>query len=194
MKRIYIILILFVMLFYLVSCETNNDNLLSIPTNNDFTSEKSTILVDLKGAINFPNVYEIKIGTILYELINLAGGLTSKADISNINLATIINDNQMIVIPEKKIIINNEGLSNGLININTATLEDLCNIPGIGTAKATNIITYRNQNGFFISIADIKNVKGIGDELFNKMKENTVFIIGKKGNTVIVSGFELNLK
>lgn len=171
MKRIYIILILFVMLFYLVSCQTNNDNLLSIPSNNDFTSEKSTILVDLKGAINFPNVYEIKIGTILYELINLAGGLTSKADISNINLATIINDNQMIVIPEKKIIINNEGLSNGLININTATLEDLCNIPGIGTAKATNIITYRNQNGFFISIADIKNVKGIGDELFNKIKE-----------------------
>lgn len=171
MKRIYIFLIVFIMMFYLVSCQTNNENLLGGTTFNDFTNEKSTILVDIKGAINFPNVYEIKIGTILYELINLAGGLTAKADISNINLATIINDNQMIVIPEKKVIINNDVPSSGLININTATLEELCNIPGIGTAKATNIISYRNQNGFFISIADIKNVKGIGDDLFNKIKE-----------------------
>ena len=169
MKRIYIILILFVMLFYLVSCQTNNDNLLSVPSYDDFTGEKSTILVDLKGAINFPNVYEIKIGTILYELINLAGGLDTDADVSNVNLAMILKENQMISIPYKKNIINNENSS--LININTASLETLCTLPGIGTSKANNIINYRLNNGFFITIEDILQVNGIGEELFNKIKD-----------------------
>jgi competence protein ComEA len=153
------------MLFYLVSCETNNDNLLSIPSNNDFTSEKTTILVDLKGAINFPNVYEIKIGTILYELINLAGGLTSKADISNINLARHLTANEMIIIPRME-----NSSNNNLININTGSLEELDSLPGIGKTYAEKIIEYRKEYGFFNTIEDIKKVPGIKDDIFEKIK------------------------
>ena len=171
MKHIYKVFIITLMFFLLVSCKSDNPYIPISPSNNEILNEKTSILVDIKGAINFPNVYEIKVGTILYELINLAGGLTPNADISNINLATIISDNQMIIIPEKKVVNEEDSVKDGLININSATLSDLCTIPGIGAAKANNIINYRNEHGFFISITEIKNVSGIGDELYNKIKE-----------------------
>jgi competence protein ComEA len=127
------------------------------------------LIIDLKGAIKLPNIYTVKEGTILYELINLAGGLDVNADVSNINLAAVLTENQMITIPYKKV--NNNSQTSDLVNINTATVEELCSLPGIGTSKANSIINYRMNNGFFITINDIKKVSGIGEELFNKIKE-----------------------
>lgn len=171
MKHVYRVLIFTLMFFLLVSCKSDNSYIPISPSNNEILNEKTSILVDIKGAVYFPNVYEIKVGTILYELINLAGGLTPNADISNINLATIISDNQMIIIPEKKVVGEENSVKDSLININSATLSDLCTIPGIGVAKANSIINYRDEHGLFINIAEIKNVNGIGDELYNKIKE-----------------------
>jgi competence protein ComEA len=115
-----------------------------------------------------PNVYKVKEGIMLYELIALAGGFTSNADVSNVNLVMILTENQMIIIPEKRHSSANQ--ESDLVNINTATIQELTSLPGIGTAKATTIITYRESNGYFITIDDLKKVSGIGEELFNKIK------------------------
>ena len=127
------------------------------------------LIIDLKGAIKLPNIYTVKEGTILYELINLAGGLDVNADVSNIHLAAVLTENQMIPLPYNQV--NNKSQTSDLVNINTATVEELCSLPGIGTSKANSIINYRMNNGFFITINDIKKVSGIGEELFNKIKE-----------------------
>ena len=76
----------------------------------------------------------------------------------------------MITIPYKIENESNNNDSSGLININTASVNELCTLPGIGTSKANNIVNYRNSNGYFITIEDIKKVSGIGEELFNKIK------------------------
>ena len=166
MKKILLLLITFLIIFILHSC--NDDNYI-INNNQQEIIDSSMLIIDLKGAIRLPNVYTVKEGTILYELINLAGGFDINADTSSVNLALVLKENQMIQIPYKKL--DNEMSSSSLININTATKEELCTLPGIGSAKATNIINYRTNNGYFITIEDLKKVSGIGEELFNKVKE-----------------------
>ena len=166
MKK-YLIVLITLLCISSLSCSENSYIVDDTPIGNE---SSNMLIIDLKGAIRIPNIYTVKEGTILYELINLAGGLDKNADVSNINLALILQENQMITIPFKKIESNNES-SNGLVNINTATLEELCTLPGIGSAKATSIINYRNSNGYFISIDDIKKVSGISDVLFEKIKD-----------------------
>lgn len=167
MKKFIIFIILINLIFINQSCENDNYIINSAPPTN-FESSKM-LIIDLKGAIRLPNVYSVKEGTILYELINLAGGFEEDADVNNVNLALELKENQMILIPYKKSIENNNTFS--LININTANLETLCTLPGIGTAKGNNIINYRNSNGYFITIDDIKKVNGISEGLFNKIKD-----------------------
>lgn len=166
MKKILLAILAFLFIFILHSCSEDS---YIINHNQQETIESSMLIIDLKGAIRLPNVYTVKEGTILYELINLAGGFDINADTSCVNLALVLKENQMIQIPYKKL--DNEVSSSSLININTATKEELCTLPGIGSAKATNIINYRTNNGYFITIEDLKKVSGIGEELFNKVKE-----------------------
>ena len=165
MKRYLCLLLILLFICLNVSCNEDNFIVSSAPSYNE-TSKM--LLIDLKGAIRLPNVYTVEEGTILYELIKLAGGLEANADVSKINLAFVLSENQMITIPYK--IESESDNSSGLVNINTASVDELCTLPGIGTSKATNIINYRNSNGYFITIEDIKKVSGIGEELFNKIK------------------------
>lgn len=165
MKKYLNLLIILLFMFFCYSCQEENFIVSSQPENNE---SSKMLIIDLKGAIKLPNVYSVEEGTILIELINLAGGLDVNADVSNINLAFVLSENQMITIPFKKE--NADSSSSNLININTASVEQLCTLPGIGTSKANNIINYRTNNGYFITIEDIKKVNGIGEELFNKIK------------------------
>ena len=160
--------LLFVILLIFINCSCKEESFIINSTTSNTSESSRMLIIDLKGAIRVPNVYTVEEGTILKELIILAGGLEDNADVSNINLALVLNENQMITIPYKKESINNDNST--LININTATVEQLCTLPGIGTSKANNIINYRNSNGYFITIDDIKKVSGIGEELFNKIK------------------------
>ena len=168
MKKVIMLFMMIGLLFLTESCEDNN---YLINTNPPVINESNTqLIIDLKGAVRLPNIYSVKEGTILYELINLAGGLDKNADVSSINLALILNENQMITIPYKKSELDNTNQST-LVNINTASIEELCTLPGIGTSKATSIINYRNSNGYFISIEDVKKVSGISEGLFTKIKD-----------------------
>lgn len=171
-----------------------NENSIEVTTKSEVASnnqEKSVanstnknIFVEIKGEVVRPDVYEISEGSIIRDLINKAGGLTSEANIDKINRADKLKANQLIIIPNKNDSLNvgsNIGtgdISNSvqanednIININTATLEELQKISGIGEVKAKGIIQYREQNGGFNSIEEIKNIDGIGEKTFEKMKD-----------------------
>ena len=135
------------------------------------------LVVDISGCIKTPGVYEIADGTRLHEVIELAGGLTKEADIDAINQAELVTDGQKILIPAKAEEYNSGNKSQEMtttsdkININTADSSSLQEIPGVGPATADKIIQYRDANGRFQSIEDIRNVSGIGDKTFEKMKD-----------------------
>ncbi len=171
-----------------------NENSIEVTTKSEVASsnqEKSVantknknIFVEIKGEVVKPDVYEISEGSIIRDLINKAGGLTSEADIDKINRADKLKANQLIIIPNKNDSSNvgsNLGtgdISNSVqatesdvININTATLEELQKINGVGEVKAKSIMEYREKNGGFNSIEEIKNIDGIGEKTFEKMKD-----------------------
>lgn len=160
--------------------ETVNSSVNVSSTNLDTENQKkSLIIVEIKGEVKNPDVYEIEDGSIIRDLINLAGGLTSEANTDGINRAEKLRGNQLIVIPNKSdissgsVINQNASTTNNssVININTAPLEELKKITGVGDVKAQSIIDYRDKNGGFKSIEELKNIDGIGSKTFEKIKD-----------------------
>lgn len=153
--------------------------------------QEEIIVVHIAGEVKKPGIVKIKEGARIADIIEEAGGLTEKANITNINLAYIIEDGQKITIPskEQKIVAeqeeyiqteNGEGIineeqgtssKNQVVNINKATKEELQTLQGIGESTAEKIITYRKENGNFKQIEDIKNVPGIGDAKYQNIKD-----------------------
>lgn len=153
--------------------------------------ETDEIIIHIAGEVKKPGIVKIREGARIADVIEKAGGLTELANITNINLAYIIEDGQKITIPSKEQDIqeyissdsgqgiieenpktNTTSTSNTIININKATQEELQTLQGIGESTAQKIIDYREQNGDFKQIEDIKNVPGIGDAKFEAIKEN----------------------
>lgn len=144
--------------------------------------EDKTIVVEIKGQVKKPDVYTVNENSIINDLIDLAGGITENADLKNINRAKKLQDHEMIYIADKNdnninynqssdsiiTLVENETL----VNINTATEDKLKTLTGIGESKAKSIIEYREQNGGFKNIEEIKNVTGIGEKMFDKIKES----------------------
>jgi len=144
-------------------------------------SEK--LVVHICGAVYKPGVYYLDEGSILYQAVDAAGGFKEDAGEEYLNLADTLSDGEKIYIPtvyEAK----EEGLSkeaakeemtelvnNTKININTASAEMLCSLPGIGSSKAESIISYREAYGSFDTPEDIMKVEGIKDGLFRKIKD-----------------------
>ena len=150
--------------------------------------EEEIVVVHVTGEVKKPGVVRLKEGSRVEDIINAAGGLTENADISNVNLAYIVEDGTNIRIPstddnknEEYITQNlgegivmqeeNNNSNNTIININTANETELEELPGIGASIAGRIIEYRNKNGKFKSIEDIKNVTGIGNNKYDKIKD-----------------------
>lgn len=171
---------------------TENDMVITGMPGNEVPKEEQTttpaitenimIFVDIAGAVASPSVIELPEGSRVFEAIEQAGGLTKDADTRCTNLAEVLTDGQKLYIPTKKelednpagpsgIIDSNTGTSHtALININTADSSTLQQLSGVGPATAEKIISYRNENGKFKAIEDIKNVSGIGDKTFEKFK------------------------
>lgn len=150
--------------------------------------QEEIIVVHIAGEVKKPGIVKIKEGARIADIIEAAGGLTEKANTTNINLAYIIEDGQKITIPSKDeteekeniitengegIINKEQGISTGkqIVNINKATKEQLCELQGIGESTADKIITYRKENGNFKQVEDIKNVPGIGDAKYENIKD-----------------------
>jgi competence protein ComEA len=122
-----------------------------------------TIEAEVKGAVQNPGVYTLKYGASVSDLIEQAGGLSENADTSQISLAGTLQDRQVVVIREAS-------EQAPLISINTATLEELQQLPGVGPAMAQRIIDYRQQSPFQ-SLEEIMQIKGIKEKMFEKIRE-----------------------
>jgi len=144
--------------------------------------EKNKIYVDVAGEVVNPGLYELDEGSRINDAITIAGGLTQDACLDEVNLAYILNDGIKITIPKKNknviykktpvIFAGSSIEGNQLININTATIEELCKLDGIGESTAKKIIDFRNEKGGFKSKEELKNVPGIGDAKYNGLKND----------------------
>ncbi len=143
---------------------------------------KTPMLVNVVGAVPRPGLYELPEGSRVHDAVDAAGGLLADADTSNINLAAPLEDGELLAIPfvgggdaslpsSQSGIATQEPVASDLININTATVEELDNLPGIGPTTAQKIIDYRTENGPFQRIEDLLNVSGIGPSTFELLKD-----------------------
>ena len=142
---------------------------------NERSSRKEQVLtVYVCGAVENPGVYELPLESRVYEAVGLAGGMTSEAAQTAVNQAELLVDGQMIEIPTEEEMqadaAEEAEHSDGLVNINTAGLEELKTLPGIGDSKARSIIAFREENGAFAAIEDIKKIEGIKDGVFTKLE------------------------
>ncbi|OAZ69451.1 helix-hairpin-helix domain-containing protein [Bacillus siamensis] len=133
------------------------------------------IMIDMKGAVRNPGVYEMKAGDRVTQAIEKAGGLKEKADELNVNLAEQLQDGTVVYIPSKGEEENRPKTAAGEkedapVNINTATLDELQAISGVGQKKAEAIIAYREENGRFQTAEDLMNVSGFGEKSFERIK------------------------
>ena len=154
-----------------------------IEKDEEIEEKKETIMVDIKGEIQNPGTYELEIGNRIIDVINKSGGLTDDADVRSINLSEKLEDEMLIVIPSKEESVNNQPVINSKnntnvnqaqdskISINTANVSTLMTLKGIGQKKAESIVEYREKNGLFKKIEDITNVSGIGNSIFDKIKD-----------------------
>lgn len=136
--------------------------------------ENDEIVIDLKGAVKKPGVYEMRAGERVHHLLKKAGGTVKNAEEKQVNLAAVLQDGMVIYIPYE----GEEGVQTGAggeaetVNINTASTEELQAIPGVGPSKAEAITAYREENGPFQTVEDITNVSGIGEKTFEKIKSS----------------------
>ena len=143
------------------------------------------IKVYVTGEVVSPGVIELEEGARIEDAIEGAGGIKAEANLKNINLAYEVADGEKIYIPNNSELDEEvqEGMaqagdsggsvasSNGKVNINKATAAELTAVPGIGESTAQKIIAYRDENGKFKAIEDIKNVSGIGSSKYESMKD-----------------------
>ena len=199
-RLIRILLILFILMLALVLRMHENAKAdITVESSSKGASEQE-ICVDIGGAVVNPGVYTVSAETRLYEVIELAGGLLSNADTDAINRAEFLEDGQKIIIPARPQVRNGQtdagaegaadpadtdaaaqsgtadaaaapSAAGGLVNINYASKEELMTLTGIGEAKADSIIEYRSSTRFKKK-EDIKSVDGIGDSIYEKIKDS----------------------
>ena len=151
----------------------------------DKTTVSTVIYVDVKGEVHHPGVYQMKAENRVKDLIEAAGGFTPLADDQKLNLAQLLEDQMVIVVPKKGEEVNSEVAQaptsqkkevgkEGKVNINTATVEELKTLKGIGEKKAEAIIEYRKKNGSFKNKEELMKVRGIGKKLYESFQERVI--------------------
>nr|WP_263431378.1 helix-hairpin-helix domain-containing protein [Leuconostoc gelidum] len=144
-------------------------------------SPKTSVMIDVKGAVKNPGVYDIVNSPRAQTAIAKAGGLTHEADTIKLNLAQKLSDGQMLYVPvigevaSNKVTVDQQGAESGQemtkINLNTATAEELQTLEGVGEKKAEQIIAYREAHDGFKKLDEIKEVSGIGAKRFETLQD-----------------------
>ena len=141
--------------------------------------EAQVIMVDVKGDVSKPGLYLCPSDASIQEAIQQAGGITEKGDVNSVNLSQRLTDEMVIYIPTlneaktlKESPFISQTVSDDMISLNHATVTELETLPGIGPKKAQSIVAYREQNGGFQSIEELKRVDGIGEKTFEQLKSS----------------------
>ncbi|MBO8156016.1 MAG: helix-hairpin-helix domain-containing protein [Bacillaceae bacterium] len=132
------------------------------------------IMVDVKGAVQYPGVYETTADARVKDVIEMAGGMTGDANQQSVNLAQRVYDEMVIYVAsndENEVMQIQVGFESGKVRINTAEKGKIESLPGIGPSKAEAIIQYRKEHGPFKKLEDLLNVSGIGPKTLEKLKE-----------------------
>lgn len=191
-REIKLLIICLVVVIIIVGIFMNNkrsrgeliidDLIIDNQTTEQETVKDNIIKVHIDGCVQSPGIIELVEGSRIADAIDKVGGITSNASIKNVNLAYVLQDGEKIHIPsveeentspEQIKVISSANGSNesGKININKATLAELQKISGIGESTAKKIIEYRNINGKFKKIEELKQITGIGDKKYDIIKE-----------------------
>lgn len=195
---IAIIILVALVISYVLSIDNKEVSAENVEINKtEVANVTSKVYVDIKGSVKKPGVYQVPADSIVWDAINLSGGFTKNAYTKNINLSQKVKDEMVIYVFSKSeitkmnttvktdtacttTVINYDNCitteknatetSTSLVNINTASKEELMTVTGIGASKADSIIAYRIKTPFS-KIEDIMNVSGIGESLFDKIKK-----------------------
>lgn len=169
------------------SVDITNDEEILVKPNEQIGENEGKIVVHITGAVNKGGVVTLKENSRVTDAVAAAGGLRDDADMSKINLALILEDGSKINIPSINDIETSEEImdemefiesmpdssfksENSIVNINKASQTELETLPGIGPSIALKIVNYREENGKFANIEDLKKVSGIGDSKFENIK------------------------
>lgn len=188
---IFIVIFCGITIIYLISYKSKSniyiDNLVEENFDNNINekiSEIDKIKIHISGEVQMQGIIEINEGDRIADAIEEAGGITEKADLTKVNLAYVLEDGQKLYIPSvddqnfveiqeesgENIIVNLDNNSSK-INVNNASETELQKISGVGPSLATRIVKYREENGKFKNIEDLKNVSGIGEKKYESIKE-----------------------
>ncbi len=191
--KVLLVVLVFVVAGVIFSCsirqKTKNadETTVQVEEQSETESEETTetsaemICVHVCGSVNAPGIYYLSKGARIHEAVDMAGGMTEDADLQYVNLAQEARDGEQIYIPNQTEVeegkvpdanANAGSVEDGLVNINTADLNELKTLPGIGDIKAEAIISYRESAGEFASIEEIMNVAGIKESSYEKIKEH----------------------
>ena len=177
------IIIISIIIYYMTQKIGNDEIVIDNTESIEEEEIEEKIAIHMTGCVKNPGIIELKEGERIDDAIQLAGGLTEEADLTNVNLAYKVEDGQKIYIPsihdieEKEIIQENQeeifGKENetGKVNINTAKQTELETLPGIGPTIALRIIEYRKENGEFTDIEELKEIEGIGEAKWEQIKD-----------------------
>lgn len=158
-----------------------NDNQRSAQENDNLRAEDSLCYVYVCGAVECPGVYVLAENSRIYEAVAMAGGFCADARKEAVNQAGTVADGQMIYIPSEEetesgsaaeALNGTDATADGRVDLNTASVEQLMTLPGIGKAKAESIVNYREEHGAFSSTADVMRVEGIKEGIYNRVKDS----------------------
>ncbi len=149
------------------------------------TATVAMVMVDVRGAVAKPGVYTLPVGSRVQEVLALAGGTQSNAETGPLNLARKLNDGEQLYVPTvgeatatplpvrsgPSASTPSTKTPMGKVNINTATVDELDALPGIGPSLGQRIVDYRRENGPFAAPEDLLKVRGIGDTLFKELQD-----------------------
>ena len=190
---IFLLIVIIIGLGIILYKNINIEENITINPPINFSENNSTIkieippvIIHIAGAVKSPGVYQLKSTDRIIDAVKIAGGAIEEANLDAINLAALLKDGQKIIIPYKipnrpdeenkenryKKVENMYSFSTAdKVNINSANASTLQTLPGIGPVLSERIIEYRNQNGLFGIIDDIKDVSGIGEKKFEGIKD-----------------------
>lgn len=168
-KMLKILIVMMITLFLNGCGKTPNDSNYNIESSFESAS-KLYCMIDLRGEVMRPGIYKIESGSLVNDVIELAGGFTKMADKNSVNLVMSITSNMKIVINTINDVNDDQKTQDVCINLNTCNKEQLLSIPRIGEVKANAILSYRETYGGFQSVEDLLKVSGIGDALYSQIK------------------------